>query len=292
MPLSDAEAAALKGELERIQEAHQNLNFQHVELQKNVFKVNTKLPQFWADKPAVWFSQAEAQFLLSGIKTEKTKYSYVVAQLDTRVAAEVEDILTGSEENKTYDKIKEALISRLSISEERRVQQLIKDEEMGDRTPSQFLRFLRSLAGSSAAVSDSLLKQIWLQRLPPTASAILTSQTTLTLDALATLADRIVEVAPAPVPAILAVSSKPDNELTTLTKMVSDLKAQIASIASREGLDKRPDRSRPRSRSRTPAWNDTKSRSDFCWYHAKYADKAQKCVSPCNFQKGNAHGSQ
>lgn len=258
--------------------------------QKNVFRVSTKLPPFWADKPAVWFSQAEAQFTVNSITTEKTKYAYVVAQLDTRVAAEVEDIITGPAANRTYSKIKETLISRLSISEERRVQQLIRDEEIGDRKPSQFLRCLRSLAGTSAAVSDSLLKQIWLQRLPTTASAILTSQTALELDALATLADRIVEVAPAPVPAVLAVTSKPNDDFTSLTNMIAELKSQIASLSQATTREERP---RSRSRSRTPTWNPRNNRvSNMCWFHEKYADKAQKCNPPCSFQQGNAHGNQ
>lgn len=275
-----AEAAALQARVEQ-------LEAEKAELLQNVFRVSTKLPSFWADKPAVWFAQAEAQFAVNRITVERTKFDYVVAQLDTRVAAEVEDVITGPEANRTYTKLKETLISRLSLSEEKRVQQLIRDEEMGDRKPSQFLRYLRSLAGASTAVSDALLKQIWLQRLPSNASAILTSQPALDLDALSTLADRIVEVAPPPVPAILAVSGKSNSDLMTeLIKKVADLQTQCASMTSR---DKRDDRSRDRSRSRTPARHPP---SNMCWYHDKWAEKARKCTPPCNYKQGNAQGNQ
>lgn len=275
-----AEAAALQARVEQ-------LEAEKAELLQNVFRVSTKLPSFWADKPAVWFAQAEAQFAVNRITVERTKFDYVVAQLDTRVAAEVEDVITGPEANRTYTKLKETLISRLSLSEEKRVQQLIRDEEMGDRKPSQFLRYLRSLAGASTAVSDALLKQIWLQRLPSNASAILTSQPALDLDALSTLADRIVEVAPPPVPAILAVSGKSNSDLMTeLIKKVDDLQTQCASMTSR---NKRDDRSRDRSRSRTPARHPP---SNMCWYHDKWAEKARKCTPPCNYKQGNAQGNQ
>lgn len=284
--------AALQARVAELEAEKDALLVEQRELKQNVFRVNTKLPSFWSDKPAVWFSQAEAQFTINKITSEKTRYQYVVAQLDTRVAAEVEDVLTGPVENQIYTFLKNELISRLSLSEDRRVRKLIQDEEMGDRTPSQFLRYLRSLATNSAAISEPLLKQLWLQRLPHTASAILTSQPALDLSALAALADKIVEVAPAPVPAINAVSSKSDIDFPTLVKMVSDLQTKFASME--HGRRDREDRSRSRSHSRNPARDSRKSNiaPTVCWYHEKYADKAQKCVSPCSFQQGNAHGNQ
>jgi hypothetical protein len=42
------------------------------------------LPPFWAERPTVWFAQAEAQFTLAGINSEQTKFCYVISQLDHR----------------------------------------------------------------------------------------------------------------------------------------------------------------------------------------------------------------
>jgi hypothetical protein len=42
----------------------------------------------------MWFAQSEAQFSLAGISSEKTKFHYVISQLEQRYAAEVEDIIT------------------------------------------------------------------------------------------------------------------------------------------------------------------------------------------------------
>jgi hypothetical protein len=33
-----------------------------------------RLPPFWAERPAMWFAQAEAQFSLAGISSKKTKF--------------------------------------------------------------------------------------------------------------------------------------------------------------------------------------------------------------------------
>lgn len=290
----------------RVHELQQALEEQHERaryLEQNrdaVFRTTAKLPSFWADKPAVWFSQAEAQFAIAGITQEATKYSHVVSQLDTRVAAEVEDILTGPEEGRTYTNLKETLINRLSVSEERRVKQLISEEEIGDRKPSQFLRHLRSLAGT-AHVSDKLLRQIWLQRLPSSVSAILTSQSTLDLVALADLADRILEVAPAPVPAVLAVQSTqppPPDSANPWYARLSELSAQVAALVSlnktnqdRRSRSRTRSESRPRSYSRPPLRSSSPSHNnEVCWYHARYGADARKCANPCAF-KGNANGN-
>ncbi|XP_026275296.2 uncharacterized protein LOC113204347 [Frankliniella occidentalis] len=272
--------------------------------------VSGKLPAFWADKPSVWFAQAESHFTNFNILQDAKKYHYVVSQLDTATAAEVEDIITGPMGDRTYKNLKDNLISRLSDSEQKRVQKLISDEVMGDRKPSQFLRHLRSLAGSSAAVSDALLSQIWLQRLPATASAILSSHSNLDLNALATMADKIVEVAPAIPSAVLAIKTNPPPPSPDVSVLIFEtlqkLPQQIASLVSpRERRDDRQSRSRSQSRfrdnrsasrsrdlSRSAPHSSRGGDSSMCWYHARHGSNAQKCVSPCSFNQGNAPGNQ
>jgi hypothetical protein len=59
-----------------------------------ISRVAVRLQPFWAQRPAMWFAQAEAQFSLAGISCERTKFQYIIAQLGQRYAAEVEDIIT------------------------------------------------------------------------------------------------------------------------------------------------------------------------------------------------------
>ncbi|KAG8225333.1 hypothetical protein J437_LFUL005347 [Ladona fulva] len=58
------------------------------------------------------------KFELSGISNDRTKFSHVVNQLGPRHMVEVEDIITSPPETGKYNKIKEELIRRLSISNE------------------------------------------------------------------------------------------------------------------------------------------------------------------------------
>ncbi|KAL7292017.1 hypothetical protein TKK_0014301 [Trichogramma kaykai] len=176
-----------------------------------VGRVAVKLPTFWADKPSLWFAQADSQFVLANITTEITKFHYVASQLDSRAAAEVEDIITNPPADNPYTTLRSKLIERLSLSEEQRVRNLLSDEELGDRKPSQFLRHLRSLAGITP-VNDNLLRQLWLRRLPPNIQAILAGQADAQLEKIAELADKVAEVCPTPI-AVNAVSTPPSNDL-------------------------------------------------------------------------------
>jgi hypothetical protein len=153
-----------------------------------VYRVAVRLPPFWPEQPAVWFAQAEAQFELASITSERTKFNYVISQLDHRQAAEVEDIITSPPERELYKTLKSELVRRLSTSREQRARQLLMHEEMGDRKPSQFLRHLKSLASE---VPDDLLRSIWSSRLPPHIQAILAGQSEDDLNSASKLADRI-----------------------------------------------------------------------------------------------------
>ncbi|GFY43584.1 uncharacterized protein TNIN_176421 [Trichonephila inaurata madagascariensis] len=61
------------------------------------------------------------------------KFHYIVANLDSRYAAEVDDIITNPSTTGMYEKLKNQLINRLSLSKEQRVQKLLGHEELGDR---------------------------------------------------------------------------------------------------------------------------------------------------------------
>ncbi|XP_041969296.1 uncharacterized protein LOC121726128 [Aricia agestis] len=273
----EAEKAALQQRLER-----QN--------KPEICKVSVKLSPFWPNKPKVWFAQVEAQFELSGIKSDTTMFNYIISQLDQKLAGEVDDIITAPPTDGTkYLKLKEELIRRLSMSEEQRVRQLVGEEELGDRKPSQFLRHLRSLS-NNALTDESILRQLWMRRLPQQVQAILVSQTDLTLEKLADLADKVIEIAG---PSKVFSCSSPASSFSstvfdTLLARVDELSKQVASLTHQ-----RPGRSRSRnasagrrSRTSTPG-----APVKMCWYHKKFNTKAAKCIQPCSWSAPQENGS-
>ena len=277
--------------------------------------VGLKLPQFWKKDPEVWFAQAEAQFETRKITLESTKYSHVIATLPPEVAQDIRDILINPPKTDAYTILKEKLIARTTESEQRRVQMLLTEEELGDRKPSQLLRRMEQLIGYKK-IENGILRQLFLQRLPQSVRLILASTSdSLSLTDLAALADKILE---AHVPTVntvahvtdagsqvAAVRSTPSGDSTqmlnsNLTEQIADLTKLVRELATTVGQLQR-DRSRSRSRSQnrskskarkkrdpTPA-GKTEDDTGLCWYHSQYAENAHRCRPPCNW---NSQGNE
>ena len=130
----------------------------------HTYRTAVCLPPFWPDRPGIWIAQTEAQFAIANVTSERTKFNYVISQLEYRHAAEVEDIIVAPPAVEPYTTLKAELVRRLSSSRDQRVRQLLTHEEMGDRKPFQFLRHLKSVAPE---VPDEFLRSIWSNRLPP-----------------------------------------------------------------------------------------------------------------------------
>ncbi|XP_064483070.1 uncharacterized protein LOC135395913 [Ornithodoros turicata] len=242
-----------------------------------------RLPPFWPQNPAVWFLQVECQFELAHITTQLTKFRHVVSVLPQDIAAQVVDILSAPPANAPFDALKTAILERTTASERKRLQQLLTAEELGDRRPSQLLRDMQNLLADRAATFDpTLLKELFLSRLPANVQMILATATTHPLQDLAAHADKIMEVSPPQVAAIPAaasfshaVASGPatcaaitDTHPSNLTGAVAQLQADLArlstlveqlTVQSRNDTRRRGSRSprrrynsRPRSPTPTP----------------------------------------
>ena len=117
--------------------------------QPTVGAIQIKLPPFWPKDPALWFAQIEAQFTTRGITASRTKFDYVVSSLSPEFAIEVRDLLLSPPRDQPYETLKRELTNRTSLSEQRRLQQLLTAEELGDRKPTQVLRRIQQLLGDN-----------------------------------------------------------------------------------------------------------------------------------------------
>lgn len=252
-----------------------------------VAAVSVKLPTFWPTDPEVWFVQVEAQFNTKGITAEKTRFEYVISSLSPEVAMEVRDLLLKPPTEEPYTTLKAQLIKRTADSEQRKLQQLISGEELGDRKPTQLLRRMQQLLGDKLNTPDanSFLKELFLQRLPSNVRMVLASaDPTMGLDRLADMADKVMEVA---TPTVAAISDpRSDTQTTPPASEMQLLREEVARLAARiETLATRPRRGRSNSRPRrsnSPAPSSTPQNS-LCWYHAKFGEAAQRCKEPCTW---------
>ena len=184
-------------------------------------------------------------------------------------ASKVRDIILHPPESRPYDRFREQLVKRTGTSAQRRLQQLLTTEELGDRKPSQLLRRMQLLLGDRAAdTDDALVRELFLQRLPANVRVVLASAPdTTSLDDLAQLADCVVDAAP---PTIAAVTAPPQQEVEQLRAEVSRLAELITS------------RSPARHRSPTPHRSLSPGNQSLCWYHERFGSDACKCRPPCS----------
>ncbi|KAL7724852.1 hypothetical protein ACLKA6_012837 [Drosophila palustris] len=89
-----------------------------------------------------------------------------------------------------YGNLKRNIIERFCESEQKKIQKLLSDIDLGDRRPTQLLNELRGLAKDR--INEDFLKSLWMQRLPPHARAILQASND-DLSGMAKLADKILE---------------------------------------------------------------------------------------------------
>ncbi|BHF67350.1 hypothetical protein SprV_0301037600 [Sparganum proliferum] len=167
--------------------------------QKDSLDINTlsfKLPPFTPSNPRVWFRQIEALFATSRITSERTRYSYVLQSLPFDVAVTVEHLLDPIPAEDPYTWLKEAIIQRVAKSANFMLRELFTQVELGDQTPSQLMRHMRSLL-AGRDMDDAIFREIWLEKLPVPMQQVLAKLDLNTpLEKLATHADRIKECYP------------------------------------------------------------------------------------------------
>jgi hypothetical protein len=243
----------------------------------HIYREAVRLPPFWPYSLGLWFAEAEAEFALASVTSEKTKFNFVISQLEYRHAAEVEDIIITPPADAPYTTLNTELVRRLSSSCDKRVRQLLTHEEMRDRKPSQFLRHLNNL---SPDVLRDFLRSIWSSRLPPHIQIILAGQAERNLDAASQLADRIAEVAPLPITSSIAQTP----ECASLLQKIEYLSRQEAVLSS--------GRTRHRShykdrRKETDAPSPAHGPADrgYCRYYRRFGDEARRCSPPCSYSR-------
>lgn len=255
----------------------------------NLDKISIKLPPFWPEKPEIWFYQVEAQFNINNIRSEETKFNYLIAQLEPKYVENIWDIITSTASNR-YSLAKERLLNIFKESEEKQLKRLLTGLELGDSKPSQLLRQMQSLG--SPDLSSKLLRTLWLEKLPLSIKNILIVSDE-SLEKLALMADKMLEMTPH------AEFCSTD----TMTSTISDQAILNKLLLKIEALEKKVEtlslnhqsRSRSqgssRSRSRSQSHRRFNPKGKFCFFHFKYGNRCRedKCQPPCNWNKqGNA----
>lgn len=217
----------------------------------HIDRVAVKPPPFWKADPALWFVQLEAQFALSRITSEETKFHHVVSAIDTEILSHVADLLTAPPRENKYTAIKNKLITVFSETSERKLRKLLS------ATIQTVLLANNGPVDELAKLADRMLE---IEQ--PRSFAVQQADSQLS-EVVSQLAQQVA-----------ALSSKVDSALT------SGLALSAAQRNESRVADKFPAQHQQ-------SWDPTLLPDGLCWYHQRFGPKARKCVAPCNYKPEN-----
>ncbi|CAH0701181.1 unnamed protein product [Spodoptera exigua] len=145
-------------------------------------------PEFWRDQPRLWFKQLEA-IVAPQKQGDDYKYYTVIAKLPKEEIIQVSDLITCPPPIEKYKAIKERLISCYEESDQRQLQKLLSEMDLGDQKPSHLLRKMRTL--SNGNISDETIKLLWLRLLPPSVTSVLAVTEDIDVNKMSQIADKI-----------------------------------------------------------------------------------------------------
>lgn len=245
-----------------------------------VHRIQLKVPPFWKKNPQLWFLQLEAQFTTSNITTEQTKFNHIVGVIDTDILDYVSDIVLAPPARNPYQTIKDRLIKQFTATDQQKLKSLLEELTLGDMKPTDLLRKMRVLACNK--VGDEFLRTLFLQRLPTMIHTFLATSTA-PLEELAQLADQMFEVTQSSPIGIQEVSSASNSLLDDLVNVVHKLEGKVETLTKGFRRSCNSSGQKSRSRSMTPAKASNVKPNKLCYYHKRFASKANKCSQPCSW---------
>lgn len=249
-------------------------------------KVRPPFPNFHGNV-SLWFAQMDIYFGAHSVPvTERLNILY--CGLPSTLADSVSDLISDPSPEATYESVKSEIVRRNSTSSQTAFRQLMEDEDMGDRSPTQFLRRLRQLNGDSDS-NEGFLRKLFIDRLPALVTTILApSLETNTLDQIATMGDKIMDFSnggssssPTPKSLIASASKRDTSSKDELSRKLDILTEKLNTLWSNRSRSRTPSRRR-RDSFRTFRSRDNSS-PGLCWYHKRFLDKAHKCIQPCSY---------
>lgn len=274
----------------------------------NMPHVTPRLPTFISTDPELWFLQIDS--FLPGALSEQERYSHIMAALPHTTVQRIRDafpLFTAS--TTPYTLLKQTLIARLAPSQEDRLHQLLANESLGDRLPTEMMTRMLALIGSNPTTREvSIIKQLFMKKLPQEIQAVLAIvDPNLPLQTLAEAADRVIKLKAPTISAVIPASRPPspthapstsfsrlpdhssqslEHRMSALevqmANMARDLKTLVASTAYSTHPRNQIQR-RNSSRGRSPSPGRRTFPNGNCYYHHTYGEQANKCSQPCKW---------
>nr|VZI35993.1 unnamed protein product [Spirometra erinaceieuropaei] len=126
---------------------------------ESVYAAHFTLPDYWQHAAEHYFIRIESAFYSANITKELSKYYKLVEVLPANIISKVQPLLVNPPADAPYSALKAEILRLNAVSDRQRYHQLIKEESLGDRKPSELLRRMRILLGD-IQVDEKLVKEI------------------------------------------------------------------------------------------------------------------------------------
>ena len=174
-----------------------------------VSAVGIKTPPFYRTCPEAWFRRMEAQFYLSKVVSETTKYYHAIAALPEDIAN-----LVIFDEKPDYKMLKARVIDSLTANKHQLIEEALSGLELGDKRPSQMLvEIQRKFASININPDQTIIKSRLIAALPANIRAALVGHEELEAEKFARVADSMLAVAPKTTPyAVMTATSERSSQ--------------------------------------------------------------------------------
>jgi len=247
----------------------------------SIHAIAVKLSSFCPQEATSWFRRAEIQFRLRRVTDPRTKADYVLEAIPEQLFPRVAAWLDNQDQNQDveYENLKSYLLQEFTLSVSARAQKLLSLPHipLGDTTAHAAWNEMQALATlpdldptTNKPRRVDLMRELWLQRLPPSVRSALHEADDSPINDLIKKADNLINAARA--------SRKPDTTYSASAEDVPDINA-----ANKRRPNSQVRHYKPGSASSQPSHG-------FCYYHYRFGAGAHKCLPGCQWPKKRVMG--
>jgi hypothetical protein len=241
---------------------------------------------FWPHTPALWFSQADCQFLVRGVTDSFTRYCHVVAALPHESLRLVADLVETPPEDKPYQQLKDRLMASRQLMRYQRAKRLFAMLALGSRKPSEMMAAMLEVCLRGEEKTD-LVACLFLQRVPRELRVLLARADHKDPKALADHRDELwaFHMAPAAQLAALAVDGPGDAPIAAVWAAGESSRGSGRDRGGGRGGQQHQAVQEPE------ASKEARLAAGLCIKHWRYGEQANSCEQPCSWQgNGGARG--
>jgi hypothetical protein len=236
-----------------------------------------KLPQFWAQNPALWFSQVECIFANRNVTREFNRYCLVVEALPHESLRMVADLVERAPADNPYTALKARLLSAHQQTDFQRAELLFDMPALGSRKPSQLMAAMLEVCPRGAE-KCILFPCLFLRRLPRELRVLLARADHTDLKALAEQADELwaLHAQEEPVAAV--------QQLQLEEEAVAAVRNSGPHMQAPKGGHWQKKKPKKQGAEESVQSKEASLTAGICLPHWRYGASARFCNNPCSWQ--------